>query len=197
MRLANAAITLLAVFSLTSPTAAQTPVTYTGPNGGNWSDPANWTGNNGMVPINGGGDTYAVTIPASKSVNFNLTGDDPEISSLTMESSSTLTLVNSSDGLTTLGSSVLRGTISATGVTFQATGPGNTFNGSAPRLFAINGGVAVIDTVLDTYTGSFNASQTIMEATGADGIGTGSLLDLQSLTQLTPTETFASGPTKT
>ncbi|HVI08496.1 MAG TPA: hypothetical protein VND65_09405 [Candidatus Binatia bacterium] len=85
LRLAVGALTILFVHLSLGPLSAQTAVNWTGTSGGNWNTPSDWSG--GVVPNNGGGKTYNVTIApgASQTVDLNL---GVTISDLTLGSSS-------------------------------------------------------------------------------------------------------------
>lgn len=85
---------------------AQTAVTYTGPNNGNWNTAANWSG--GVVPINSGPNTYAVTIPAGRTVNFDAPGVALQVASLAVDPLSGL-FFGGSDGLAVAGPASLGG----------------------------------------------------------------------------------------
>jgi hypothetical protein len=198
MPFVRAAIALVVVFSMSAPIFGQTPAMYIGPNNGNWNTTGNWNDDmmNTLVPINVGGNTYAVTIPASRTVLFDVPGVGNQISSLNVATTGGISLTPvGGGGLEVLGAATLGGTYRVTGdKTFRAEGPGTSFINT--RLLTDAGGEIVVDADIDQYTGVHTATTVvgptvglaIFQATGADGIGTGSLLDLKSLTQLLPTE---------
>ena len=72
---------------------ADTLVNWIGPTGmggnGNWSTSADWSG--GVVPNNGNGNAYSVTLPNYPSGPYNVTLDmGPTIDNLTLESNAAL-----------------------------------------------------------------------------------------------------------
>lgn len=77
--------------------AAEINSTYTGPNNGLWSDPANWSP--AMVPMNNGIDTYNVTNNLNRIIRLDI---DPTISHLTL-GGSTARVFGTDHGLTVSG----------------------------------------------------------------------------------------------
>lgn len=162
---------------------AQTAVTYTGPNNGNWNTAANWSG--GVVPINSGPNTYAVTIPAGRTVNFDAPGVALQVASLAVDPLSGL-FFGGSDGLAVAGPASLGGAYEVLGASvFRAEGTGTTFN-SGPRFVAMDGGQILVGQKTGSYSGLLDG--TVFDSRGVvSGSGTNSLIDLHSLTQLAPT----------
>lgn len=178
------------------PVYAQTNVTWDGGNG-NWNTPSEWSG--GVVPNNGGGKTYNVTIsnnkPETVTLNLGVTISDLTLGSqatlqsaqgdsLTIASGGTLTN-NGTIFFNTTGSNITvasGGTLTNNGtLDLEAAGEslsvtGTTTNGTAGNINIEGGGAA-------TFTGNVNNSGNF-----ATGFSTGN-----NTVNVTGTFTNASG----
>lgn len=112
-------LALFLAFAAFEAFGADTPANYVGSNGGFWSIAPNWS-TNPVVPANAGANTFAVTIPASTNVSFDLLGST-SISALTLNPSATLNL-GAGDNLAVLNTFNSAGGVSANGATFTASG---------------------------------------------------------------------------
>jgi hypothetical protein len=122
---------------------ADTPAIYTGANGGNWSLGSNWSPTP-AVPANSGGTTFAVTIPDSTYVNFDLAGST-SINALTLKPNSTLVL-GATDNLTVVNAFTSTGALTANGANFTASG---IISVDGSSFYAVNGTVSLAG--LTTY----------------------------------------------
>ncbi len=157
--------------------SAQTTATYIGPNNGNWSDPANW--DIGVVPINNGGNTYNVIVPASKIINFDIAGAGT-ISGLNLVNTGQIEM-SSGRSLDVLGFTLVGGNIVADGpgTLFNAVSPLTGFQPS-PGFTATNGGV------IRVHGTNFVNNTSYAAGVGSPGIfmsasGSGSLIDLSAV----------------
>jgi hypothetical protein len=170
--------TALLVLAVTAPAAAQITATYTGPNNGLWSDPANW--DTPDAPINDGVNTYAVIIPNAVTVNFDIDGDS-EITSLTLGDNARINFTGDRR-LTTLDDAEIHGLIHATGpdAAYFAQSPLASFtpNGRG-RAHALGG--AAISILAPTYSGSFGGTGNWDVFIAIDA---GSTLDLSTVASL-------------
>src|SRR5271169_4088343 len=164
IRLATIALVLLSMgrFRL----HAQTNVTWDG-GGGNWNTPGDWSG--GVVPNNGGGRTYNVTISngEAETVSLNL---NATVSDLTLGSLATLQSV-AGDSLSIASG----GTLSNSGTLMFNTAGSNITVGTGGRL--INNGTIELDAsgetlkVTGTTTNASGASITIEGGSAATFTG--------------------------
>jgi hypothetical protein len=199
IRLATIVLVLLSMrgFRL----AAQTNVTWDGGNG-NWNTPGDWSG--GVVPNNGGGKTYNVTISNGEaetvSLNLNATVSDLTLGSLatlqsvagdsltiagggTLSNSGTL-LFNTTGSNITVGSGgslINNGTIEleASGETLKVTG--NTTNASGANLTIEGGSAATFTgnvTNSGTFTTGFSGGNNTVTVTGTFTNASGATLAL-------------------
>lgn len=167
----------LLVWVNSNQTLAQTTATYIGPNNGNWSNPANW--DIGVVPINNGGNTYNVIVPASKTVNFDLLFP-VSISAVSIQHTGRIDMTNS-QALNVSGLSLLSGTLNVRGAgsVFESNSPLAGLS-VEPRIFASNGGVVRIAAPVYEYSGSALDGTTLLTASGS-----GSLIDLSNVIEFT------------
>jgi len=154
----------------------QTPATWTGGGGdSSYNNPANW--DIAVVPIDAGGTTYAVTIPASTAVQFDVSGTTNQVTQLNLGSGSTLT-VNSGRQLTVVDEAAIYGLVTTDNGTFLAEAPAARFPSNAATLAVSGGGhIAVAATSYDAR--GISGTATLLSAQGA-----GSLLDLSSLVSI-------------
>ena len=97
---------------------AQTTATWTGAGDGvSYNDGANW--DLGIVPLNGGGNSYIVVIPGSRQVEFNVPGTGHQVFQLELANGSTLT-VNSARDLEVIDQASIDGLVATAGGTFNA-----------------------------------------------------------------------------
>ncbi len=161
----SSAAVLLAFLAGTA--AGQIDATYIGPSGGLNGDPANW--DIGVVPVNGGGDTYNLFFPASINTRWQLYTGDHEINDLTIGDASYHDLYTGVN-MTVLGNAMVDGAyIRCFGGNIEFTNPGGFDALNVRQLHATTGGsVTVNSTSFDAspFTGPFsldvrNASSTI------------------------------------
>jgi hypothetical protein len=110
------AITL--AFAGVSAFAGTINVQWINPHIGNWSTAADWSG--GVVPNNGGGNTYNVTLPTHGSVSGAILDTNPTIDQLTVASNAGL-FANPSPTLTVDGSVTNAGSIAGGNLVVQGT----------------------------------------------------------------------------
>jgi len=171
---ARAALCWVFLWSMAGPPAhAQTEATWNGGAGTtSYDDPNNW--DTLAVPVNNGGTTYNVTIPGSKTVEFDVDGVS-EVTDLTLGGGSTLTIAPG-EQLNVLDDARISGTISTTAGTFHASGVGAQFPGNSALLYASGGGQIAIAAAAYTNTRSdYRNHLTFVSAQGQD-----SLVDLSS-----------------
>jgi hypothetical protein len=144
---------------------AQTTATYIGPNNGNWSNPANW--DIGVVPINNGGNTYNVIVPANKIVTFDL-GTSINVSGLSLQSTGRIN-VNNGGSVNVIGFTLVAGYISSVGVgsQFNAVSPLAGFS-PTPQLSATSGGSISIAAPVYQLTGGALDDINLLIADGAN-----------------------------
>jgi len=146
---------LLVVVTLGFRSQAQTVVTWNGGNG-NWNTPADWSG--GVVPNNGGGKTYNVTISngTAETVTLNL---GVTISDLTLGPSATLQS-SGSNSLTIAsgGTFTNNGTLTFnTGVNvLTVQSGGSLINNSALTVSGVGSGVNVTGTTTNGAGGNLS-----------------------------------------
>ena len=135
-----------------------TAATYSGANG-NWNVAGNWTP--AVVPLDGGGVVYDVTIPSGVTVAYNVAGTN-QINTLAM-GTATLNLQTNDNVVVLNGGNVMASTVTAAGASFS---DGNMTNGDASSFNASAGGVISLGS-LATYNASnataflnFNATNT-------------------------------------
>ncbi|MCC7083471.1 MAG: hypothetical protein IT427_00515, partial [Pirellulales bacterium] len=162
---------LLATLMTSATTAALQTATYTGPNDGLWSVPANWSG--GVVPSNNITDTFQVIIPTNVAVRFDIAGAT-DITKLTLNSGATLKPQINSD-LNVLDEAGIFGILDADNGNFSAVAANAALLGTSARAAAKNGSQVSIGGTSYSATG-INAYTDILSADGA-----GSALNLSSL----------------
>ena len=94
-----------------------TAATYSGANG-NWNVAGNWTP--AVVPLDGGGVVYDVTIPSGVTVTYNVGGTN-QINTLAM-GTATLNLQTNDNVVVLNGGNVTASTVTAAGSEFQRVG---------------------------------------------------------------------------
>jgi hypothetical protein len=173
---------------LSTPAIGQTTAQYIGPHGGLWSSAGNW--DNGVVPANGGGNTYNVVIPINKLVVFDLS-TPTQITGISMELGSGLALTDTS--LEIVGVALLQN------VLIDADGAAAEFLTNAPFVStAANQRVrveqgALVRLELSKYVFSDRSGSLLEQFVGpillADGAD--SLLDLSSVTEFDASQAFS------
>ncbi len=168
-RIATILLVLVILLALTSVgslrTQAQTAVSWTGTSSGDWNTASDWSG--GVVPNNGGGKTYNVTINPSTSgeaVSLNLSAT---VSDLTLGATTgnTVTLQSvASDSLTIASGGNL--TIDATGTL--------TFNTAGSNLTIASGG-----TLTNNGTLNLEAAGETLKVTGTTTNASGATLSIE------------------
>ena len=163
---------------MVSPAAGQTPALWTGLAGTtSYNDPGNW--DTPAVPVNGGGTTYSVTIPAGAAVEFDVPGPQ-EVTDFDLGDNATLT-VNPGRSLTVLDFAEIYGLVTTDNGVFSAPAAAAQFPGNRARAHVSGGGSVTIAAPSYSSTGrTERGTFTILSATG-----TGSLLDLSSLLSIT------------
>lgn len=171
-----AAALVMAAGGLTGKSAvfAQVAATYTGPNNGSYGVAGNWNIN--AVPVNAGGTTYNVTIPAGLDVNFDVAGASA-VNALTLGAANTVFDIGTGCNLTVNGDAVVPGwvRVSGAGARLGATGAGTVLNGGS---FWVSNG-ATIQLGGGTYAdaGAFN-----QQAFSALGVGSTLTCSVESIT---------------
>jgi hypothetical protein len=153
-----AAILLVAMSAGVLRLQAQTAVNWTGSGNGNWNTGSDWSG--GVVPNNGGGKTYNVTINPgpSETVTLNL---NTTISDLTLGTAATLQSA-AGDSLTIASG----GSLSNSGTLF--------FNTSGSNITVGSGGTLTNNGTLD-----LEASRETLNVTGTTTNGSGADLTIE------------------
>ncbi|MBN2021931.1 MAG: hypothetical protein JW809_03990 [Pirellulales bacterium] len=154
--------------------AALVEATWTGGAGtASYAAAANW--DVAQAPVNDATNTYNVTIPASKSVEFDVDGIH-DVTDLTLGTGSTLTIAPG-ERLNVLDDARISGTIATSGGTFSAPGAGAQFLGNSVRLSVSGGGLIAAGALGYTTTlTDVDYNVTLLSANGA-----GSLLDLSAM----------------
>ena len=153
---------------------SQTVATWTGAGDGtSYSDATNW--DIGVVPVNGGGSTFAVVIGDGAAVTFDVGGAGNQVAEFELAQTATLT-IDFSRELSVADRAVVAGRVVTDNGTFISQAPTNADNS---RLNVVTGGgfVQLADT---TYANNRGVNETIFSAEGS-----GSVLDLSSLTSIT------------
>lgn len=162
---------------------AQTSSLFVGPSGESWSNALNW--DPAVVPANGGGRTYSVTIPTGKLVYQDLPGLTI-ISELSLEPGTTLALPGTQ--LSVLGVALLEDTLilaDGAGAAFTTSAPFTS--GSSQRVQVNNG--AQVSLAVPTYFWSEDLpGETLMLASDA-----GSAIVLDGTTEIDATAASTGG----
>jgi hypothetical protein len=166
---------IAAVMLWTNTAFAQTTATYIGPNNGNWSNPANW--DIGVVPINNGANTYNVIVPTGRTINFDVAGAN-NIAGLSLQDTGQINF-GAGQSLNVTGFTLVAGNIVANGAGsgFMANSPLTVVQPS-PELHATNGAVITVSST------SYINNRSYVDAPFLSAKGTGSRLNLQSITSL-------------
>ena len=202
---------LLAAFILicvsVKSSVAQTTATWTGGGDGvSYGDASNW--DIGVVPVNGGGSSYAVVVPGNPSIHFDVAGMGNVIDELQLDPNSSLTLglgtdftvANSAsiDGARVFADVGSSGAIpvqayaaNAGGTLFSADGPGSSLDLSTMLTWSqSNFGGFVRRSVVATGGAAIDLSglTTISNSSGDDDVefrsASGGTIDLSSLTTI-------------
>ena len=179
-----AVVAALFAFPLGDAHAALVTSTWTG--GGDndlYSNPDNWDG--GVVPVNGGGDTYHAVIPDGLTVDFNLPGT-PELERFSAGKDSTFTMLTGTN-LTVTGETLLNGRLVGASGIFTAPAAPLTQSTSGAATFSVVSGselVVPIGTYEATvsYRENWDGSRYNHEL--LKSTGSGSLLDLSTMETL-------------
>jgi hypothetical protein len=146
---------------------------------------------------NGNGAIRLDSLQTGTQLQFDVRVTNFQLPSLPSLDNSDIIVANGGSIVAANLAAVTKSVITLTGSGALQVGPpsGGLSNVDGSRFYIRDG--ATFDEVTDTiYTGTFSRNimgEFIVESKGVDGLGTGSLLDLQSLTQLSATETSAGG----
>lgn len=164
---------LLVTLAGTTTGLAQIAATYTGPNNGLYSLPANWSGN--VVPVNAGPTTYNVTVPAALRVNFDLAGAF-SINSLSLTNTSAFEVLAGGD-LTLNSASVLSGAVRANGAQARFASNSAATNIDGGLFHAIGGGSLMLASTSYVEQGVVN--HLVFYSQGTSTLGVGALQSIQ------------------
>ncbi len=180
------------VILLAAPVVAQTTAHFIGPDGGLWSDSTNWDLAPGLVPADGGGDTYNVIIPAGMTVVFDLP-TPTQITGMSMETGSGLDLTDTS--LEIIGVALLENIhINVDGADAEFLTNSPFVSGESQRLNAING--ATVRLALPKYVLSNSyISEYDLGGPFLSSSDNNSTLNLSSLTEIDATQAVRSSYT--
>jgi len=145
----------------------------------NWGDPFNW--DKDVVPVNLGTVTFNVTIPAGKTVTYNVPGDS-QINNFTLgdSGSSDAQLIISTDcNLEVLGTADIYELINGNGGNFTSVADSDSLDGTRNRVYAQNGSHITISDTEFNSTGLNGGNYTLLSSDGA-----GSVLELSGMTDL-------------
>ena len=148
--------------------------------------------------VNGNGNIRLDSLQSGSQLKFDVRVPNFQLPLLPSLDNSDIIIASGGSIAAPVLTAVTNSTVTLTGSGALQVGPpsGGLSNVNGTRFFMSNG--ASFNQVTDTvYTGSFIDTMTIFESKGIDGVGTGSLLDLQSLTQLALTQTAGSARTLT
>lgn len=144
---------------------------------GNYNEPANWSP--AVVPINGGGKTYVVEIPANAQVSYDVSGTG-QVDAFRLAQAATFTLDGTRE-FDILGISIINGPLTATGAgaVFESVLAPATLGGYV-TLAATGGGRISVTAPGFELPSDWRAHRSLITADGA-----GSEVDLATLKSLT------------
>ncbi len=143
----------------------------------NWNNPYNWDID--VVPVNQGAVIFNVTIPAGKTVTYDVTGDS-EIDGFTLGdsgSSDAQLIIDPNCNLEVLVTADIYDFINGQGGNFTSTADTDSLDGTRNRIYAQNGSVITINDPEFNSSG-LSGTYTIILSDGA-----GSVLDLSAMTR--------------
>ena len=144
---------------------------------GNYNEPANWSP--AVVPLNGGGKTYVVEIPANAAVNYDVTGAS-QVDAFRLAQAATFTLDGTRE-FAVQGISIINGplTVTGAGAVFESDLATATLGGYA-TLSATGGGAVSVTAPGFELPADWRGHRQLLTADGA-----GSELAVGSLKSLT------------
>ncbi|MCB1129399.1 MAG: hypothetical protein KDM81_23055, partial [Verrucomicrobiae bacterium] len=144
---------------------------------GTYNEPANWSP--AVVPLNGGGNTYVVEIPANAQVSYDVSGTG-QVDSFRLAQAATFTLDGTRE-FAVQGISIINGPVTATGAgaVFESVLSPATLSGYATLNASAGGRISVTAPGFELPS-DWRASRSLLIADGA-----GSEIDLATLKSLT------------